>query len=81
MTVPLPTPWYPQWSHSNEQAAYTADQMRTYAAAVSAADNRAMLEALEKLVYTLEDEVLMHDDQRAAMTQARAAIKAAKGEA
>lgn len=41
----------------------------------------AMLEALEKLVYTLEDEVLMHDDQRAAMTQARAAIKAARGEA
>lgn len=41
----------------------------------------AMLEALETLVYTLEDEVFEHDDQKAAMTKARAAIRAAKGEA
>ena len=40
-----------------------------------------MLEALETLVYTLEDEVFEHDDQKAAMTKARAAIRAAKGEA
>ena len=25
---PLPTPYYPQWSHSNEFEAFTADQVR-----------------------------------------------------
>ena len=25
---PLPTPYYPQWSHSNEFAAFTSDQVR-----------------------------------------------------
>lgn len=25
---PLPKPYYPQWSHSNEFDAYTADQLR-----------------------------------------------------
>lgn len=31
--LPLPAPYYPQWSHSNEHAAFTGDQMRAYAAA------------------------------------------------
>jgi hypothetical protein len=45
-TITLPPPWYPQWSHSNELAAYTADQMHAHAAAVSAAYNDVLREAL-----------------------------------
>lgn len=34
---PLPQPYYPQWSHSNELAAFTAEQMQDYARAAQAA--------------------------------------------
>ena len=38
----LPEPYYPQWSHSNEFNAYTADQMCAYAAAAVAKERERL---------------------------------------
>lgn len=42
--------------------------------------NTELLDALKELTHSLEDEVLVHDDQRSAMQKARAAINKATGE-
>ena len=47
MTFKLPTPYYPQWSHSNEHDAYTAEQLLQV--------RRDALEEAAKVCRTLAD--------------------------
>ena len=77
---------YP-WTYSDKQRKWTiratlehetlhsADQMRAHAAAVSAADNRKLREALQAIVAVFDDVHFEHADERAAVSGARAALK------
>ena len=76
---PLPAPYYPQWSHSNEMAAYTADQMREYAAAAVAAERERCAKVCESMCRPVHDAEMMSDFQFAAMSCAKA-IRAASPE-
>ena len=64
----LPEPYYPQWSHSNEFNAYTADQMCAYAAAAVAKERdlrMAVCAQAYQVVGSLLSDLVQFDSEHA----------------